>query len=112
MKSLIRDIKEPNNQTSSFESWKKENLTKEIDRLYDLLGTKFIREDKLNEALGAFEKVNDTLWKSEYYPFKTYLNSNPFYTDFYLEHSKTPVDTVIFTKESITRKLINLKILT
>jgi hypothetical protein len=109
MKSLIRDIKEPNNQTSSFESWKKETLSKEIDRLYDLLGTKFIREDKLNEALNAFEKVNDTLWKSEYYPFKMYLNSNPFYTNFYLEHSKTPMDSVVFTKESITRKLINLK---
>ncbi|MFM7682458.1 MAG: hypothetical protein ACKO7P_06900 [Bacteroidota bacterium] len=109
MKNLISDLKESNKQNSSFETWKKENLTKEIDRLYDLLGTKFIREDKLNDALGAFEKVNDTLWKSEYYPFKTYLNSNPFYTNFYLEHSKTPVDTVVFTKESITRKLINLK---
>lgn len=109
MKRLISDLKESNKQNSSFESWKKENLTKEIDRLYDLLGTKFIREDKLNEALNAFEKVNDTLWKSEYYPFKTYLNTNPFYTNFYLEHSKTPVDTVVFTKESITRKLINLK---
>ncbi len=109
MKSLISDLKESNNQNSSFESWKKEKLTKEIDRLYDLLGTKFIREDKLNEALGAFEKVNDTLWKSEHYPFKTYLNSNPFYTNFYLEHTKTPVDTIVFTKESITRKLLKLK---
>jgi hypothetical protein len=109
MSDLISDIKKPDSQTSDFEQWKKETLSKEIDRLYDLLGTKFIREDKLNAALNAFEMVNDTLWKSEYYPFKTYLNSNPFYTNFYLEHSKTPMDTVVFTKESITRKLINLK---
>ena len=109
MNNLISDIKKPDSQTSDFEQWKKETLSKEIDRLYDLLGTKFIREDKLNAALNAFEMVNDTLWKSEYYPFKTYLNSNPFYTNFYLEHSKTPMDTVVFTKESITRKLINLK---
>jgi hypothetical protein len=109
MNDLISDIKKPDSQTSDFEQWKKETLSKEIDRLYDLLGTKFIREDKLNAALNAFEMVNDTLWKSEHYPFKTYLNSNPFYTNFYLEHSKTPMDTVVFTKESITRKLINLK---
>jgi len=109
MNDLISDIKKPDSQTSDFEQWKKETLSKEIDRLYDLLGTKFIREDKLNAALKAFEMVNDTLWKSEYYPFKTYLNSNPFYTNFYLEHSKTPMDTVVFTKESITRKLINLQ---
>jgi hypothetical protein len=109
MNDLISDLKKPDNQNSNFENWKKETLSKEIDRLYDLLGTKFIREEKLNAALNAFEMVNDTLWKSEYYPFKTYLNSNPFYTNFYLEHSKTPMDTVVFTKESITRKLINLK---
>ncbi len=109
MNDLISDIKKPDNQNSDFEQWKKETLSKEIDRLYDLLGTKFIREDKLNAALNAFEMVNDTLWKSENYPFKTYLNSNPFYTNFYLEHSKSPMDTVVFTKESITRKLINLK---
>ena len=109
MNDLISDIKKPVSQNSDFDQWKKETLSKEIDRLYDLLGTKFIREDKLNAALNAFEKVKDTLWKSEYYPFKTYLNSNPFYTNFYLEHSKTPMDTVVFTKESITRKLINLK---
>jgi hypothetical protein len=109
MNDLISDIKKPDSQTSHFEQWKKETLSNEIDRLYDLLGTKFIREEKLNAALNAFEMVNDTLWKSEYYPFKTYLNSNPFYTNFYLEHSKTPMDTVVFTKESITRKLINLK---
>lgn len=109
IKDLINDIKKPDNQNSNFEHWKKEPLSKEIDRLYDLLGTKFIREDKLNQALNAFENVNDSLWKSEYYPFKTYLNSNPFYTNFYLEHSKTPMDTIVFTKESITRKLIDLK---
>ena len=109
LKMLIRDIQNTNNKKSEFEIWKKEKLTKEIDRLYDLLGTKFIREDKLNDALFAFNKVNDTLWKSDNFPFKTYLNSNPFYTNFYLEQGKTPVDSITFTKESITRKLIKLK---
>lgn len=109
MNDLISDIKNMNKQSSDFEQWKKQNLSKEIDRLFDLLGTKFIREDKLNNALNAFEKVNDTLWKSDNYPFKTYLNGNPFYTNFYQEHNKSAMDTIRYTKESITRKLIDLK---
>ncbi|MGV3632407.1 MAG: hypothetical protein ACO1O6_14465 [Bacteroidota bacterium] len=102
--ALIKDSKM--NTTSDFDQWKKQGVKKDLARLYDLLGTKYLRQNKLQPALKAYEQVNDTLWRSAYYPFKTYINANPFYTDFYSEHAATKGDTIHYTKPEIVRQLV------
>jgi len=88
-----------------FTKWKSNHFSPDLPRLYDLLGTKYIREDKLKEALAAFKKVDPSLWKSDKY--ETYLDANPFYADFYNEHNKTPGDTITYNKLTITSTLID-----
>ena len=94
------------NTTSEFDQWKKQGVKKDLPRLYDLLGTKYLRQNKLQASLKSFEQVNDTLWRSKHYYYKDYLDANPFYTDFYSEHSPTKGDTVRYTKTEIVRRLL------
>jgi hypothetical protein len=98
---------EANADTGKFSQWKYSKVKKDIPQLYDLMGTKYMRENKLQQALKTFEKVNDTLWTSKHTVFSTYLDANPFYTNMYNEHRKTDADTIRYNKESITRTLIS-----
>ena len=91
---------------NNFDTWKYSLIQKDLPRLSDLLGTKYIRKNQLHNALQAFTKVEDSLWTSKHYPYKTYLNANPFYTNMYNEHKPTKADTIKYNKESITRTLI------
>ncbi|MCB0429433.1 MAG: hypothetical protein H6585_07080 [Flavobacteriales bacterium] len=78
----------------------------DLPRLYDLLGTKYMRLNQLEKALKCFSMVNDTLWTSSHYQYRKYLDANPFYTDMYAEHRKTPADTITYDKESMVGKLL------
>lgn len=104
---LIANIKTNQNSKDKFTSWKYKVAQKDLPRLYDLLGTKYMRQNNLTAALKSFGKVTDTLWKSEHYPYKTYLNANPFYTNFFTAHVKTSADTISYNKAEITKKLIH-----
>jgi hypothetical protein len=105
MKALISQVSaaRPDNP---FEHWKYREMKQEIPRLYDLLGTKYMRKNQLRNAHSAFKSVNDTLWKSDFYPYKTYLNANPFYTNMYNEHTATQADKIRYNKESLVHQLI------
>jgi hypothetical protein len=105
VKELIKKI-EGNNRKSVFDNWMCASIQKDVPRLYDLLGTKYIRQNNLLNALASFEKVNDTLWSSTTYYYKDYLDANPFYTNLYNEHTHTKADTINFNKESIVRTLL------
>lgn len=106
VKTLIDRVKN-NPGKDNFSKWECEKVRRGIDRLYDLLGTKYMRQNKLENALQAFRLVNDTLWHSDSYYYKEYLNANPFYTDFYAEHRATDADTVTYTKREIVEKMID-----
>jgi hypothetical protein len=106
LKRLIADL-DISGKKDSFSKWEFDVLRKDKDRLNDLLGTKYMRKNELNQALLSFEKVADTLWTSKYYPYATYLNANPFYATMYSEHRKTAGDTISYTKAGIARTLIN-----
>jgi hypothetical protein len=94
-----------------FESWKRTEILKDLPRLYDLLGTKYMRINELHLALSSFRKVNDTLWSSKHAPFAQYLDANPFYANFYSGHRKTKGDSIRFTKVSLTKTLIHYRAL-
>lgn len=107
IKQLLLDIQKNSNRTDTFSKWKYASIKNHTSRLYDLLGTKYIRENNLNEALQAFKNVNDTVWASEQYPYAFYLAANPFYTNMYNEHAPTYADTIRYTKTTITSTLID-----
>ncbi len=100
---------EKRHEYTEFERWKYAVIKTEIPKLYDLLGTKYMRQDKLELAQHSFEKVNDSIWKANDSSFKFYLGANPFYTNMYNEHTPTESDTVVYTKLEIVKKLIDYK---
>jgi len=104
VKRLIADLEVPQ-KTDRFSAWEFEILRKDKDRLYDLLGTKYMRKNDLSEAVESFTRVADTLWTSKYYPYSTYLDANPFYATMYSEHHKTAGDTITYTKLGIVKTL-------
>jgi hypothetical protein len=106
MRKLISAI-ESASVKSKFDQWKNSAIKKDLPRLYDLMGTKYIRKNDLTNALRSFEKVNDSLWTSAKYPYLTYLNANPFYCNMYSAHAPNEADTIRYNKLSITRTLIN-----
>ena len=106
IKRLIADL-DGSGKRDAFSAWEFDVLRKDKDRLYDLLGTQYMRKNELNQALASFEHVADTLWTSNYYPYATYLDANPFYATMYSEHHKTAGDTIRYTKVGIARTLIN-----
>ncbi len=105
---LIEDIQRNGSKPDSFSVWKYGRVKSKIDRLYDLLGTKYMRQDKLDQAFRAFQSVNDTLWNSNVYAYRQYLDANPFYTDFYTEHQSTPADTITYNKRELVEKILDL----
>lgn len=108
LKNLMADIQVNGNRSDMFNTWKYGSIKNaNQSRLYDLLGTKYIRENNLEAALAAFKNVNDTIWTSDAYPYKFYLAANPFYTNMYNEHTPTYADTIHFTKTTITSTLID-----
>lgn len=111
VKILIDSVNANTGRNDSFGKWKCNLILKDMPRLYDLLGTKYMRINELQLALNSFKKVNDTLWTSKFAPFAQYLDANPFYTDFYNEHSKMPADTIRYTKVSLTKTLLHYRAL-
>jgi len=85
--------------------WLTKYISTDIERLYDLLGTKQLRENELDKAVEAFSKVSDSTWHNEAYWYDQMLDANPFYTNFYAEHEKTDYDTVLYNKYQIAKKL-------
>lgn len=89
-------------ESTEFDHWQREYLRKNVDRLYDLLGTKYIRQNNMDKAIAAFEKVKGDLWNEA--PFTTYLNANPFHADFYSGHKPSKLDTITYTKLGLAKQ--------
>jgi hypothetical protein len=109
IRQVYQDLLRPTKEKSSFDTWKKSFLLQQKDRVADLIGTKFIRLNQFDKALGYFKQVNDTLWKSDAYPYKTFLDANPFYTNFYQEHQQSKADSIHFTKTTMVREFLRLR---
>lgn len=106
---LINDIQKNNENKDSFAVFKYKAIKEEIPRLYDLLGTKYIRQNKLENALASFGKIDNrylsrtyTAWEDGYNTF----SQNPFYCLKYTPKFITPKDTIRLNKYSITKQLI------
>jgi hypothetical protein len=106
MKNLIANIHSNKGKTDEFNQWKYKAIQQDIPRLYDLVGTKYIRKNELSEALAMFKLVDDTLWTSKHFPYREYLDANPFYTNMYSGHKHVKQDSITYNKETLVRQLI------
>ncbi len=89
-----------------FSEWLYSDVIMDLDRLNDLLGTKYIRKNDLIHALKSFEQVEDSFYLTSNFPFAEYLDANPFYSDFGSGHRPTKADTIVYDKGEITKQLI------
>ncbi len=111
LEDLIQAI-EQNKKTDQFSSWKFSVLRNELQRLYDLLGTKYIRVNNLDKALNSFSKVDQNYWGMNYTSWEYNQNPtnifdrNPFYTLKYTPAFIPIKDTIRITKLSLTKQLI------
>ena len=80
-------------------------LIRDLPKLYDLLGTKYLRYNKLKKAQKNYELAGEEFYMDKSNPFHYYLNANPFYADINSAHRVTKADTVSYTKPQIIRKL-------
>ena len=92
VQSVIDFALEKSTENTEFNRWQREHLKENVDRLYDLIGTKYIRQNNMSQALVAFQKVDAGLWDSE--PYSMYLNGNPFHADFYSSDKRSRMDTI------------------
>lgn len=101
----------PNGKKSEFNNWLFSDVAKDLTRLYDLIGTKYVRNDDWKNALAAFNQVNDTLWNSEHFAYKTYLSEDPFSNDFYDPYSDKHIEEVEtrYTKPQLVREILRLQ---
>ena len=99
--------------TSEFEKGIYSKLLKDKDYLKDLLGTKYIRENQLDNALITFKSIDEKYWFENYnawergnYSEGYSFDQNPFYdfkhTETFIEHK----EKFIVTKLSVTQHLI------
>lgn len=91
------DLNVPYNQ------WKSSRVLEDKNYLYDLLGTKYMRTNELEKALVVFRKIDPYYLEDKY---SYWLNINPFYANFYSEHSPNPADSIAYNKVQIVETLI------
>lgn len=106
---LIEDIEKNIKLFDRFSIFKYRILRGDLPRLYDLLGTKYIRRNQLNDALAAFEKAGTAYWSRANTPWddtENIFDRNPFYTLKYTPKFIETADTIRLNKYSVTQQLI------
>jgi len=111
---LIDDIKN-NTATDGFSEWKYSYLKTRIPKLYDLLGTKYMRQDNLDMALNNFKNVpygywqqNYSLWeRNEDESYGNEFDKNPFYQIKYTPDFIPIRDNISLNKYNMTKQLID-----
>lgn len=113
---LVNNVIVNRDNKEEFAAYKYSVLKREIARLYDLLGTKYIRQNKLHKAMVAFKKVSHKLWNEKYtdwernndswYYGNNVFDKNPFYELKYTPEFIPLKDTVRLNKYTVTKLLI------
>lgn len=99
---VITQLKTPSK--NSFEIWLYSTLKNDSNRVYDLLGIKYMRDNDLAKAYTAFKKV-----AKGYYTNNPLFNENPFYKIKGYMNFDEKMSATNLTKASVVRKMIQLQ---
>lgn len=108
---LIKDV-EGSKQENEFSKWKYSILKNELPMLYDYLGMKYIRQDRLKMAAKSFRKAGNAYWQENYSAWETgdsfgnQFDANPFFQVKYTPDFIPLNDMFTLNKYTITKKLI------
>jgi hypothetical protein len=91
-------------QQTKFEKWLKLPVQINCNLVHDLIGTKYFRAGRLQNAKRAFSAAPASYWTAE--PYAQYLRVNPFYTTFYQEHQQSKADSSWLTKPQMMEKAL------
>lgn len=91
-------------QLSKFEKWLKLPVQANCNLVHDLIGTKYFRVGRLQNAKRAFSAAPASYWTAE--PYAQYLRVNPFFTTFYQEHQQSKADSSWLTKPQMMEKAV------
>lgn len=100
---------------TAFEKWLCNPFLKDstfLPRVYDVIGTLYLRDDDLPNALTYFSKVPAGYWippEERWGQGYAYLDANPFYARFGNNHRKSKADTITYNKKTFVAELIRLK---
>jgi hypothetical protein len=115
--SFIKKAKDTEGKTDLFSQNFKLNKSS-VQALYDLLGTKYMRENKLNFALNTFQKLGKDYYDNQYSLWErkdqdayndVIFDENPFYHLKYTPDFIPEKEEFRLNKISITQKLIEYK---
>ncbi|NHN26924.1 hypothetical protein FIA58_014665 [Flavobacterium jejuense] len=112
VKSLIADVESHTKLIDDFSTWKYKTCRGELQKLYDLVGTQYIRKNDLKTALRYFEKIDNDYWNESDYLWKRanmddgFDDENPFFTLKYTPDFIEKKEKFILNKKTITAKLI------
>ncbi|WP_445457759.1 hypothetical protein [Flavobacterium sp. HNIBRBA15423] len=112
VKNLISDVETNVNLKDEFSLWKYKTCSTELQRLYDLVGTQYIRKNDLKTALYYFEKIDNAYWNETDYLWKRANNEdgfddeNPFFTLKYTNDFIKQKENFVLNKKTVTAKLI------
>lgn len=112
VEKLIANVKENASKNDKFSVWAYNYIKKENSRLYDLLGTMYIRKDDLKTALSYFNKVEVGYWNDYYSLWQrkdiegNVFDENPFFTLKYTSDFMPEKENFVANKISVTKRLI------
>lgn len=112
LQKVVNKLEKTSN--SRFEKVVFYKLLKNKDYIKDLLGTKYIREDKLQKALATFKSIGKSYWNNNYnawerdkYDGGSYsFDENPFFDLKYTDKFIDNIEPFKVTKLSVTEHLI------
>ncbi|MGB1242306.1 MAG: hypothetical protein ACPG49_07285, partial [Chitinophagales bacterium] len=107
LQKLLKTIDKKNK--SPYEQFLSQKIAADKNKILDLLGTMYLRQDKLKKSLAIFQQIPNEYWKGDTFRYKTYLNANPFYANFYSGHTPTIGDTIRYTKPEFVSEMLSLK---
>ena len=93
------------NDDSVFIAYLAKDLLKDRNKLLDLLGTKYLREDELKMALDIYRSIDTAFWNTGHYP--EMLDCDPFYSEYYENHTAIEGNKT-YTKPEFVARLIEL----
>lgn len=114
VRKIVEEVEDKETNLDSFSKWKQSYIKSEIQRLYDLIGTKYIRQNKLQLAALYFGKLDsdkvanyaDCLWEKPNCEGKDKFNVNPFFVLKYTPEFIKQEKLFKVNKRSITEHLI------
>ncbi len=114
MELLMKNLHENEAVKDEFSMWLYSKFKDKNENLNELLGTKYLRENRLHEAVFAFKKNNSAYWDTQNSLWERSENSsdlvmrnNPFYILKYTNAFIKQTDYFKLNKLTITQKLID-----